>query len=122
MKKILLEFLKKLAKASALIGVLIAVYAFFLYRDIRKIENFCNEIQPGLDVIEIHKIAGKYGVGHQNVRDRNSVKNGRLGIKIQNKESTWFFAVAAPMTIGEHACGVYHDYKVVLSASKWPKF
>ena len=120
MKEFLLGFLKKLAKAVALLSALIGVYAFFLFRDIHKIEDFCIEMQPGLDVNEIHKIAEKYDVGHQSVRDPNSVINGRLGFKLQDKESTWFFAVAAPMTIGEHACGVYHNNKVVLSASKQP--
>ena len=120
MKEFLLRFLKKLAKAVALLGVLIGVYAFFLFRDIKKIEDFCNEMQPGLDVNEIHKIAGIYDAGSQYVRDPNSIKNGSLGYKLQDKENTWFFAVAAPMTIGEHACGVYHNNKVVLSASKQP--
>ncbi len=120
MKTILLGFLKKLAKAIAVFGALTIVYLFFLFRDIRKIEDFCNEMQPGLDVNEIHKIAKKYDVASPYVRDPNSVAIGSLGIKIENKENTWFFAVAAPMTIGEHACGVYHDYKVVLSASKQP--
>jgi hypothetical protein len=120
MKEFLLRFLKKLAKAVALLGVLIGVYAFFLFRDIKKIEDFCNEMQPGLDVNEIHKIADKYDVGSQYVRDPNYIKNGSLGFKLQDKENTWFFAVAAPMTIGEHACGVYHNNKVVLSASKQP--
>lgn len=120
MKELLLGFLKKLAKAIAVLGVLIGVYVFFLYRDIKKIEDFCNEMQPGLDLYEVHKIADKYDVGHKHVRDPNSVKNGSLGIKIKDKENTWFFAVAAPMTIGEHACGVYHDNKVVVSASKRP--
>lgn len=120
MKEFILGFLKKLAKAVSVLSVLIAVYLFFLFRDIEKIEEFCNEMQPGMDLNEIHKIADKYDVGSQYVRDPNSVKNGSLGIKIEDKENTWFFAVAAPMTIGEHACGVYHDYRVVLSASKRP--
>ena len=102
MKEFLLRFLKKLAKAVALLGVLIGVYAFFLFRDIKKIEDFCNEMQPGLDVNEIHKIADKYDVGSKYVRDSNYLKNGSLGFKLQDKENTWFFAVAAPMTIGEH--------------------
>ena len=104
----------------AVLGAVISVYLFFLFQDIRKIEHFCNEMQPGLDLNEVHKIADKYDVGHKYVRDPNSAKNGSLGIKIKDKENTWFFAVAAPMTIGEHACGVYHDNKVVLSASKRP--
>ena len=120
MKEFLLRYLKKLAKAIAVPGVLIAVYLFFLFRDIKKIEDFCSEMQAGLDVNEIHKIADKYDVGHQNVRDPNSIKNGSLGFKQPDKENTWFFAVAAPMTIGEHACGVYHDNQVVLAASKRP--
>ncbi len=119
-KNFLLGFLKKLAKATAVLGVVIAVYLFFLFRDIRKIEDFCNEMQPGLDLHEVHKIANKYDVGSQYVRDPESVINGSLGIKIKDKENTWFFVVAAPMTIGEHACGVYHDHRIVLSASKQP--
>ena len=121
MKEFLLRFLKKLAKAIAVLGVLIIVYLFFLSRDIKKIDDFCNEMQPGLDVNEIHRVADKYDVGPQYVRDPNAIKNGSLGFKPQDKENTWFFAVAAPMTIGEHACGVYHNNKVVLSASKQPK-
>ena len=120
MKELLLGFLKKLAKATAVLGVLIGVYSFFLFRDIKKIEDFCNEMQPGLNLNEIHKIADQHDVGSQYVRDPNSIKNGSLGYKLQDKENTWFFAVAAPMTIGEHACGVYHNNKVVLSASKQP--
>ncbi len=120
MKAFLLAFSKKLAKGIAVLGAVIAVYSFFLFRDINKIEDFCDEMQPGLSVNEIHKIADRYDVGHKSVRDPNAAANGSLGIKIEDRENTWFFAVAAPMTIGEHACGVYHDYTVVLSASKRP--
>ncbi len=45
MKELFLGFLKKLAKAIAVLGVLIGVYLFFLYRDIKKIEDFCNELE-----------------------------------------------------------------------------
>jgi len=74
-------------------------------------------MQPGLDVRKIAEIASKYDVGFKDVRDPKSVDNEKLGSKLAGKESTWFFAVGAPATMGEHACGVYHNNKVVLSAS-----
>ncbi len=107
-------------KAIGFLSLIVAVYLFFLFRDMNKIEDFCNEMRPGLDVNEIHKIAVKYDVGRQIVRDPNAVINGSLGIKLHDKENTWFFSVTAPMTIGDHACFVYHDNKVVLSVSSRP--
>jgi hypothetical protein len=72
-------------------------------------------MQPGLDVRKIAGIANHYGVGFKDVRNPKSVDDEKLGIKLEGKENTWFFCVAAPMTIGEHACCVYHNNKVVLS-------
>jgi len=116
MKIFLMGFLKSLFKTITALIVIFIIYGFFLIRDIKKVDNFCSEMKPGLDVNQIHLIADKYGVGFSHVRDPNSVKNQKLGIKLTDKENTWFFAVGAPMTIGEHACGVYHDNHVVLSA------
>jgi hypothetical protein len=116
MKQRIVGFIKTLAQAVGIITALIAVYLFFLSRDIKRIDEFCGEMVPGLDVNQVHVIAEKYGVGFKNIRDPNAIKNQTLGIKVTDKENTWFFAVAAPMTVGEHACGVYHNYRVVLSA------
>ena len=91
-------------------------YIFALGRDIKKVDDFCNEMRTGLDVRKVAEIARKYDVGFKYVRDPDSVDKQSLGIKLKDKDNTWFFAVAAPLTIGEHACGVYHDNKVILSA------
>jgi hypothetical protein len=116
MKQSIVDFIKTLAKAIGVLMALMFVYMFFLGRDVKKIDDFCGEMVSGLDINKVHGIAEKYDVGFKNIRDPNAVKNQTLGIKVTDKENTWFFAVAAPMTIGEHACGVYHDYHVVLSA------
>ena len=98
------------------IGAAIIIYIFLLNRDIAKVDKFCEEMKPGLDVNSVHVIANKYGVGFKNTRDTKSVESQSLGIKLEEQENTWFFVVPAPMTIGEHACGVYHNNKVILSA------
>ncbi len=116
MKKHILKLIITIAKSAAILSALFFVYLFFLERDIKKVDNFCSEMVPGLDINQVHTIANKYDVGFNDVRDPNSVKNKTLGIKVTDKENTWFFSVGAPMTFGEHACDVYHDYHVVLSA------
>lgn len=117
MKKFLSSFLAGTAKILLLFAVLVLVYLFFLSRDIRKIDGFCSEMKAGLDVNKVHVIAEKYDVGFSYVLDPDSVKTQSLGVKLDDRENTWFFAVAAPMTMGEHACGIYHNNQVVLSVS-----
>ena len=113
--------MKKLIKVmlgiATMLGGLILAYLFLLQRDIQKVDDFCKEMQPGLAVTQIPIIAQKYAVSPRGVQDPDSIKNRTLGIEIKERPNTWFFAVAAPMTVGEHACGVYHNYQVVLSAS-----
>jgi hypothetical protein len=109
-------FSKAIAKAVAILLALISVYLVFLFRDVKKVDAFCSDMVPGLDTNQAHVIAEKYGVGSKNVRDPNAVANQTLGVKVGDKENTWFFGVGAPMTVGEHSCGVDHDYHVVLSA------
>jgi hypothetical protein len=117
LKKFLSSFLTGTAKILLLFAVLVLVYLFFLGRDIRKVDGFCSEMKAGLDVNKVHVIAEKYDVGFSNIRDPDSVKYHRLGFKRTDRENTWFFAVAAPMTMGEHGCGIYHNNQVVLSVS-----
>ncbi len=116
MKKFLLKFLKKLLKTIGLLFILILIYSLFLYRDIKKVDDFCSEMKPGLAVNEIANIARKHDVVFDYARKPDSVKNGTLGFKMKDRENTWFFAVGAPMTVGEHGCGVYHNNQVVLSS------
>ena len=117
MKQLFINVIKTIAKLGAILAVLVAIYLFFLYRDIKKVDDFCSEMEAGLDVNKVHTIAEKYDIGFSYVRNQNAVENKSLGTKIEGKENTWFFVVAAPMTIGEHACSVYHDNHVVLSAN-----
>ncbi|HEX5056545.1 MAG TPA: hypothetical protein VFX02_08615 [Gammaproteobacteria bacterium] len=117
MKNFLLK-LRKIASALAAAGVvLIIVYLVLLELDIKRVDDFCNEMKPGLEVSRIPMIAQKYNVGFEAIRDPDSIKNRTLGIQDDTKTDTWFFAVGAPMTVGEHACMVYHNYQVVLSAA-----
>lgn len=116
MKQTIVKFIKQLAKALGLLLALMLIYLFFLVRDMKKVDDFCGEMVPGLDVSRIPLIAQKYDVGFKRIQAPDAVKNRALGIKAEDAENTWFFAVASLMTMGEHACGVYHDYRVVLSA------
>ena len=97
---------------AILVG-LVGVYFIALNSEIRRVNEFCAEMKPGLDVHRIAGIATKYDVGYPAVRDPKSVDLRSLGVKDSKEDNAWFFAVAAPMTIGDHACGVYHDYHVV---------
>ena len=108
--------MKKAAKSLLLIFLFIAGYLLALRWDIKRVDQFCAEMRPGLDVRKVAEIANRHSVGFKYVRDPGSVDTQKLGIKLTDKENTWFFAVAAPMTVGEHACDVYHDNKVILSA------
>jgi hypothetical protein len=99
------------------VGVLfIIAYPFMLNRDVKAVNAFCDEMKAGLEVTRIAGIAQKHGVGFKNVRDPDSAKRGSLGIRINDRENIWFFVVAAPTTIGDHACQVYHNNQVVLRA------
>jgi hypothetical protein len=106
-------------KISSIIGLILFLLLFVgypvaLWWNIKKVDNFCIEMKPGLEVIKIADIANRYNVGFKNIRDPQSVALGKLGIKTGDQE--WVFYVPASMTMGEHACGVYHNNKVVLSA------
>jgi hypothetical protein len=105
-----------LVALSALVGS----YAIALHSQIHRVNQFCAEMKPGLDVHRIADIAAKYDVGFANIRDPKSVELKTLGIKDKGKDNTWFFGVAAQMTMGDHACGVYHDYNVVTSSRLSP--
>lgn len=110
------KIIKALAQVVAILVVLMVVYSLVGIWDVNKVDKFCSEMTPGLDINKVHVIAEKYDVGFKYVRDPNAVKNQTLGTKVTDKENIWLFSVAAPMTMGEHACVVYHDYRVVLSA------
>ncbi len=104
----------KAVRRLVIVLAILAAYPVALWWDIRKVEKFCVEMKPGLSVKVIPELAKKYNVYARSIRE------GTLGIKLKDKTNTWFFAVSAPMTIGEHACGVYHNQKVILSAAKLP--
>lgn len=112
-----MKILKVLGVVLVSLFVLMAVFLFFLFQETADVNAFCEAMKPGLDVHEIPKIAQRYDVVPKRVQDPKSITDHKLGIKVGGKEDTWFFAVAAPATMGEHACGVYHDYHQVLSAS-----
>ena len=99
---------------------LVGTYAIALYGQIHRVNQFCAEMKPGLDIHRIADIATKYDVGSANIRNPTSVELKTLGIKDKKQDNTWFFGVAAPMTMGDHACGVYHDYHVVTSSRLSP--
>lgn len=103
------------------LAALVGGYAIALYSQIHHVNQFCAAMKPGLDVHRIADIATKYDVGFENIRNSNSVERRILGIKDEKKDNTWFFGVAAPMTMGDHACGVYHDYHVVISSRLSPE-
>ncbi len=115
MKKFLLDFIKALAKVVILLMFFFGVYVFLMARDVKRIDDFCAELKPGLDVNQIHVIAEKYDINSKRVRDPNAVREKRLGSNYED-ENIWYFAVGASMTMGEHACMVHHDNKVVISA------
>ena len=115
-----MKVLKYLGIVLVLLIALMAVYLFSLFKETENIDAFCNAMKPGLDVHEIPKIAQRFDVAPKSVQDPRSIANHKLGIKVEGKEDTWSFAVAAPATVGEYACVVYHNYHQVLSASLSP--
>lgn len=114
--KHLYDNMKELLWVVGFIILCVAGYMIALKRDIDSVNNFCSEMKAGLDVRSIASIADKYDVGFKNIRDPKSVDNGTLGSEVNGSLGVWFFVVASPMTVGEHACGVYHNNKVVLSS------
>ncbi|GAB3553638.1 hypothetical protein GCM10027343_40630 [Noviherbaspirillum agri] len=108
--------MKLIGKILLILALVSGAYSIALRSDIKKVDGFCSEMQAGLDINEIARIANKYDVGFREVRDQNSAANGKLGIKLSDRANTWLFVVGAPMTVGEHACGVYHNNEVVLEA------
>ena len=117
MKTTFITILKAIFIVIAVFIIFVFAYGVFVYFDTQKVNAFCEEMKPGLEVTQIHTIAQKHDVGFESIRDPNSVKNHKLGIKLKDQKDSWFFAVAAPSTMGEHSCGVYHDNKVIISAS-----
>src|ERR1700740_2102115 len=108
--------MKTSGKTFLIIVVGVVIYLIALKRDIQRVDDFCAEMKPGLDVHKVSEIANKYAVGFHDVRDPGSVDRGQLGVKLKDKDNTWVFGVASLMTTGEHVCDVYHDNKVIISA------
>ena len=108
--------MKELMWALAFIAVCTVLFLIVLNRDINAVDNFCSEMQAGLDVRKVSEIANKYDVGLKSIRDPKSVDLGALGNKVNGSQDVWYFTVGSSMTVGEHGCGVYHNNKVVLSA------
>lgn len=106
--------LLKLLAAFAVIFIVIPLGIMIF--DTRQVTKFCGEMTTGLDVNQIHILAEKYDVGFSNVRDPDSVKNKKLGLKISDNDNVWRFFVGVPATMGESGCAVYHDYKTIISA------
>lgn len=108
--------LNMIGKGVLLLALLFGGCSIALHLDMKKVDNFCSEMQAGLDVNKVAEIASKYDVGFKYVRDMTSVAKEDLGFKLRDQTNTWYFVVGAPMTMGEYACAVYHNNEVILSS------
>nr|WP_086938199.1 hypothetical protein [Thaumasiovibrio occultus] len=113
MKHVLINALIGFAKVVGVIVCIAGTYWFFLNRSVNKVTEFCDAIHPGLDVNQISVLATRYDVGSKAIQDPQSVQREQLGVVNQEAENSYFFIVASPLTMGDHACIVYHDYHTV---------
>jgi hypothetical protein len=85
---------------------LMLVYAMWARWEMRHLEAFCKEIQPGMSVSLLPAIAEKYGF------ERNWVERSVFDAR----SNDWFTSVPAASSFGEIGCDIHHNKSVVTSA------
>ena len=76
----------------------------FLWWDVRKVDRFCQAIDPGLKINYLSEIAKEHGVSLRNLAGISSGKT---------KAIIYAFA---PMSGGDRICSIEHDFEYVLEA------
>ncbi len=82
-----------------------AGYVPATFVDRQKIDNFCADVTPGLEISKLPELIEKYNVELYPGYDA-------LGKKVDHEEE-WMTGVAAITTIGQHRCTVFHNQKLV---------
>ena len=86
--------------------LLMLVYTVWARWEMRHLEAFCKEIQPGMSVSLLPALAEKYGL------ERHWVE----GSVFDAQSNEWFTSVPATSSFGEIGCDIHHNKSTVISA------
>jgi len=75
-----------------------------LWWDVRKVDRFCQAVDPGLKIEYLTEMAIEHGVSLQNLAGISSGKTKAI-----------IYAMAS-MSGGDRICSIEHDYEYVLEA------
>jgi hypothetical protein len=93
---------------SVLLVVAIApilLYGGFISWDIHRVRHVCTALAPGLPVADIRRVVTRYGLD-QFLRDDDGL--------FDEKTKTWNIFIPAGTTLGDVACAIEHNRKVVV--------
>ena len=93
---------KTLIKTSLLL--VMSSYMAVLWWDVKKVDRFCEAVEPGFKVTYLKEVAVEYGVNLQNLAGISSGKTKAI-----------IYAIA-PLSGGNKVCSIEHDYQYVLKA------
>lgn len=94
----------------ALPVMLVALYSTFVWWDISRVRSVCAFAKPGVPVPQMWEKVRSRGLVQYLLDPRSDFPNG----VDDGKPGTWFFAIPAGTTIGDIACGITHDGKVIV--------
>lgn len=76
----------------------------FLWWDVKKVDRFCQAVDPGLKIEYLTEMAEEHGVNLQNLAGISSGKTKAI------------IYATAPMSGGDRICSIEHDHLHVLEA------
>ena len=102
--------LKSVCKILLGFAIWFGSYLAFLAWEIHKVSSFCADVRPGMPISSLTNLAEKHGIDQRWIRGFFDEKKG-----------DWFIYVPISATMGERACSIRHDGKVIQSA-RMPTF
>jgi hypothetical protein len=102
---------RRILKIALVVGLPIAVYAIWSWRDVASLEKFCADIRPGTEFSSLRTIAEVNGIDPRYIR---------TGIR-DNQRNRLFLAVPARSTMGHTVCAIHYNQEkqIVISAEMW---
>lgn len=90
--------------------LLLMAYSALVWWDISRVRSVCASAKPGTSVPDLWAMVRGRGLSQYLPDPHSAYPNGIEG----DKPGTWFFAIPAGTTMGDVACGITHDGKVIV--------
>jgi hypothetical protein len=107
-----MRWLRVILVAVALLGLLVVAYIGYCFWDIHRIEGMCSEIRAGTTLTEARAIVTRAGLGKYFLTLRGASAPGIF----EERSGTWVIVIPAPTTVGDIACVISHDGRIVKAA------